>query len=226
MKTDMQIQTDVMEELKWEPSLYASSIGVSVKNGIVTLSGIVDAYSKKLAAEKAAKKVSGVKALAEDIQIGVSPSYRRTDTEIAEAVLNILKWHSAVREEKVKIKVEDGTVTLEGEVDWEYQRYNARMAIENVQGVRSVINLIKVKPKVTVADVRNKIGSAFQRNASIDANKITVEVNGSTVTLRGEVRSIAEKEAAEQAAWNAPGITEVEAFLEVETGEEAYAYEE
>ena len=116
MKSDIQIQKDVMEELKWEPFLNSSEIGVAVKNGIVTLSGQVDSFSKKLAAERTAKKVAGVKAVAEDIQIGVSPAYKKTDTEIAEAVLNALKWHSAVQEEKIKIKLENGNVTLEGEV--------------------------------------------------------------------------------------------------------------
>ncbi|HEY5392708.1 MAG TPA: BON domain-containing protein, partial [Hanamia sp.] len=134
MKTDYQIQEDVMEELKWQPFLNASEIGVAVKNGIVTLSGHVDSYSKKLAAENAAKKVAGVKAVAEEIEVGISPSYNKTDAEIAEAVLNALKWHTAVQEDKIKIKVEDGYVKLEGEVEWEYQRTMAKTAIENLAG--------------------------------------------------------------------------------------------
>jgi osmotically-inducible protein OsmY len=203
MKSDSQIQKDVMEELKWEPFLKASEIGVAVKNGIVTLSGHVDSYTKKLAAENAAKKISGVKAIAEDIQIGVSPADKKTDTEIAEAVLNTLRWHSAVQEEKIKIKVENGNVRLEGEVEWEYQRNNA---------------------KVTSADIQQKINAAFQRSASIDAGKITAEVLGSMVTLRGKVRSFIEKEDAEVAAWNAPGVTSVENKIEIEVPE--YAFEE
>lgn len=216
MRTDAQIQKDVMDEIKWEPFLHASEIGVAVKNGVVTLSGQVDSYSKKLSAEKAAKKVLGVKAIAEDIQIGVSPAYKKTDTEIAEAVLNALKWHTAVQEEKIKIKVEDGNVRLDGEVEWEYQRTNAKTAIENLSGVRSVINFITVKPRATATDVRQKIASAFHRSATIDAEKITTEVVGSKVTLRGKVRSIAEKEDAEIAAWNAPGVTVLENKLTVE----------
>ena len=216
MRTDAQIQKDVMDEIRWEPFLHASEIGVAVKNGVVTLSGQVDSYSKKLSAEKATKKVLGVKAIAEDIQIGVSPAYKKTDTEIAEAVLNALKWHTAVQEEKIKIKVEDGNVRLDGEVEWEYQRSNAKTAIENLSGVRSVINFITVKPRATATDVRQKIASAFHRSATIDAEKITTEVVGSKVVLKGKVRSIAEKEDAEIAAWNAPGVTILENKLTVE----------
>jgi osmotically-inducible protein OsmY len=224
MKNDTQIQKDVMEELRWEPFLSASEIGVAVKNGIVTLSGKVDTYSKKLLAERATKRVGGVKAVAEDIQVGISPAFRKTDTEIAEAVLNALKWHTAVQEEKIKIKVEDGNVKLEGEVEWEYQRSNAKMAIENLAGVRSVINLITVKPKVTPADIQQKISSAFHRSATVDATKITAEVNGGRIVLRGKVRSIAEKEDAETAAWSAPGISSVDSRLEIEIPE--YAFED
>jgi osmotically-inducible protein OsmY len=224
MKSDLQIQRDVMDELKWEPYLNASQIGVAVNNGIVTLSGQVDSYSKKLSAEKAAKRVSGVKAIAEDIQIGVSPAFRKTDTEIAEAILGALKWHSALQEEKIKIKVEDGIVKLEGEVEWEYQRNNAKVAIENLTGVRSVINLITVKPKISPTDIQQKISAAFHRSATIDAEKIQSEVIGNKVTLRGKVRSFAEKEDAENAAWAAPGITSVENKLQIEVPE--YAFEE
>lgn len=223
MKTDVQIQKDVMDEIKWDPFLSVTEIGVTVKNGIVTLSGNVNSYTKKIAAEKAAKRVSGVKIVAEDINVGISPEYRKTDTEIAEAVLNALKWHSAVQEEKIKIKVEDGIVKLEGEVEWEYQRNNAKIAIESLIGVRSVINLILVKPKVLASDIEKRISNAFHRSATIDAEKITVSVSGTKVILRGKVSSYAEKEEAERVAWAAPGVTTVESNLEIKIPE--YAYE-
>jgi osmotically-inducible protein OsmY len=222
MKTDIQIQKDVMDELKWQPFLNSSEIGVAVKNGIVTLSGTLDSYAKKLDAERAAKKVAGVKAIAEDIRIGVSPGAGKTDAEIAEAVFNTLKWHSAVPEEKIKIKVEDGIVTLEGELEWEYQRVNAKTAIQSLSGVRSVINLITIKPKLNAFDMEQKIMAAFRRNATVDASKVNVSTIGNKVVLTGKVRSFAESEDAEDVAWAAPGVYHVENKLTVEEPEYAF----
>ncbi|HEX5027145.1 MAG TPA: BON domain-containing protein [Agriterribacter sp.] len=224
MKSDIEIQKDVMDELQWEPCLNASEIGVAVKNGVVTLSGRVDSYYKKLSAEKASKRVAGVRAVAEDIQVGISPSYHKSDSEIADAVVNALKWHTSVQEEKIKIKVEDGIVKLEGDVEWEYQRIIAKTAIENLAGVKSVINLITVKPKIEASDIQQKINSAFIRSATIDSEKISVEVSGGKVILHGKVRSFAEKEDAERAAWAAPGVVGLDSNLVVEEPE--YAYEE
>lgn len=215
MKTDAQLQKDVMDQLKWEPFLKASEIGVSAHNGVVTLSGQVDSFARKLAAEKAAQKVQGVKAIAEDIAIQLPTAHVKTDTEIAEAVLNALRWHSGVEDEKVKIKVENGIVKLAGEVEWEFQRSNAKTAIVHLTGVKAVINLIKVSPKASPADVQQKIANAFHRHATIDARNISVTMSGNRAILQGTVRSFAEKEDAENAAWAAPGVTNVENLLEI-----------
>jgi len=223
MKTDLEIQKDVMDELRWTPSLNSTEIGVAVKKGIVTLSGTVDTYAKKLSAEKAAKSIEGVKAIAEDIEVKISSLGKKTDTDIAGAALNALKWNSSVNEEKIKVSVDNGWVTLEGTTDWEYQKNSARKAVENLVGVRGINNLIKISPKVAPSDVLNKISAAFHRSATIDAGKINLEVNGSKVILNGTVRSYAEKKDAEGAAWFAPGVTSVENNLVISTSE-ALAY--
>lgn len=215
MKTDIEIQKDVMDELKWEPSITAPEIGVAVKNGIVTLSGTVDSYLKKLAAEAAAKRVAGVKAVAEDIEIKLTGTLKRNDTEIAQTVLNTLRWNSAVDETKIQAKVEDGWVTLEGEVEWEYQKEQARKVVENLNGVRGITIMLKITPKVALKDVKQKIHAALHRSATVDANRVNIEVAGNKVVLTGRVRSMAEKKDAEDAAWAAPGVTLVENKIDV-----------
>ena len=216
MKTDAQIQEDVIRQLKWNPLLMAADIGVSVQRGVVTLSGQVDTYFKKSEAEKEARKVTGVRAIAENIHVGISPKNKRTDTEIAEAVLHALKWDTSIPEENIKVKVERGVVTLDGSVEWDFQRAAAGKAVAKLASVQEVLNRITLKPKITPSDLKQKIQAAFLRDATIDASRVQVEVLGSKVTLRGQVRSLAEKEEAEKAAWAAPGIVFVENMLEVE----------
>ncbi|GAB4092546.1 BON domain-containing protein [Flaviaesturariibacter terrae] len=215
MKADAQIQKDVMDQLKADPFLSRFSIGVAVKNGIVTLSGEVDSYAGKIAAERAARAVFGVKAIAEDLQIGVSPVNNRTDADIAASVVQALRWDVSVPDEKIRVKVEEGNVFLEGEVDWNYQRVAARRAIESIEGVRWVYNELVLRPKATPQDVKQRIDAAFHRSASIDADQISISVDGNVVTLRGRVRSFAEKEDAANAAWKVPGVTRVDDQLEI-----------
>lgn len=215
MKSDLQIQKDVIAQLNWQPEVNAAEIGVSVKEGVVTLSGIVDNYIKKIAAERAAKAVAGVRAVAENIQVGISPKFRRTDTEIAGSVLNMLKWHSAVDEKNIKIKVEDGVVTLEGEVDWHYERKSIQTVIEGISGIRLINNFIQVKPAATAEDIKQKITSYFERSATIDAKNIVVEIVDNKAILHGKVSSIREKEEAAEAAWAARGIVAVDNQLEI-----------
>jgi len=222
MRTDAEIQKDVMDQLKWEAFLNPAEIGVAVKDGVVTLSGQVDSYNKKIGAELAVKKIAGVKAVAENIHVGVSPYYLRSDTEIATAVASALKWHTAVTEDKIKIMVEKGAVTLTGEVDWNFQRQAAVDAVKNLAGITRVNNYITVKPGVTTKDVQQKISAALHRHATLDAENIVVETAGNKVILRGNVRSLAERDDAEWAAWSAPGVTSVENKLTVTVKEYSF----
>jgi osmotically-inducible protein OsmY len=205
----------VQNQLKWEPQLNAAQIGVSVNNGIVTLSGIVDTYPKKMAAERVTKNVIGVKAVALDIQVGISPVNRKSDTEIAEACVNALRWDSSVPDDKIKVKVENGTVSMEGTVEWGYQRLAAKNAIVKLTGVKGVNNMIVVKQKPSSIDIKQRIRESFITTAGHEADNIRLEVLGSKVILRGNVKSHYEKEEAENTAWATPGVNEVENKIEV-----------
>src|SRR2546422_422528 len=220
MRTDMEIQKDVVAELRWEPSLRDDDIAVGVRDGVVTLAGFVDSYGDKWTAERVASKVKGVKAIANDLEVKLPSSSTRPDPEIAHAAVDALRWNIDVPQDRIQVKVEKGLLTLEGDVDWYYQKEAAERAVRYLTGVQGVSNLITVKARPTPSDIKVKIKEALQRGAELDADHVTVEIEGNKAILRGTVRSYAEMRDAERAARNAPGITEVDNRLTVDP----YAY--
>ena len=210
MKTDAQLQEDVIEELKWDPKLNAAEIGVAVKNGIVILSGHVDNYTKKLAAEEAVKRMKDVKGIAEEITVQLSFDGKRTDEELAQAAVNALKWNNAVPDQNIKVEVEKGWLTLEGHLDWQFQKDAATNAVKDIIGLKGVTNLLTIKPKINIPVVRDTIKKALERSADIESDRIVIETQGNKITLRGKARSWSERNEVERAAWCAPGVMEVE----------------
>jgi osmotically-inducible protein OsmY len=213
MSDDLELKHDVEAELEWDPSVDARQIGVTVKDGIVTLTGEVTSYAQKWNAERAAERVEGVIGIANEIE--VKAPGERSDADIAQAAVNALKWNVLVPSERVQVKVDNGWVTLRGEVSYEFERRAAERAVRDLPGVRGISNLITIKPRVEPRDIKSKIEETFRRQAALDANRISVQVNGGEVILRGTVHSWAEREQAERAAWAAPGVTSVKNLLAV-----------
>ncbi|OYU46391.1 MAG: OsmY domain-containing protein [Burkholderiales bacterium PBB4] len=210
MKTDSQLQRDVMAELKWEPSVHAEQIGVEAKDGVVTLTGHVSSYLEKFHAEEAAQRVEGVMALAIEMDVKLSQLGMRNDEDIARSAETALEWMGAPASKTVKVIVEKGWVTLSGTVDWQYQRQATENGIRYLVGVTGVSNQVVVKPAVTLAAVKHEIEAALARRSKVDAQKVTVNVHGSAVTLTGAVNSLSERNAARESAWGAPGVMSVD----------------
>ena len=210
MKSDNEIERDVRDELKWDPDLNSDDIAISVKNGVVTLAGFVPSYSDKFEAEAAAKRVAGVLAVANDLEVRLPAIDQRPDPDIARDAVAALKTQLPISYDRIKIIVKNGWVYLEGSAEWQYQKTTAEIAVRKVKGVKGVTNSIALKPQLQPSELQRKIMEAFKRNAEVDANRITVEANGSEVILKGTVRSWIEREEAERVAWSAPGITRVE----------------
>jgi osmotically-inducible protein OsmY len=215
MKSDTQLQKDVLDELTWEPTVSEKEIGVSVKDGVVTLSGYVQSFAQKRAAEHAVARVAGVRAVAEDIQVKLPTSRQRSDTEIAHAAINALKWDTEVPDELIKTKVENGWITLEGAVEFFYLKNAAERCVRFLNGVKGVTNLVSVKPAVVTTKVNQNIEAALKRRAEMDAAKIKVETTDGKVTLKGSVHSWLELKEAESAAWGTPGVWAVDDKLAV-----------
>lgn len=213
--SDTSLQQAVLDELEWEPSVDAAHIGVTANNGVVTLTGHVDSYSEKWAAEQAAGRVTGVKAVAVDLDVRYPSSEMQGDDDIAKRALQVLSWDIDVPADKVKVEVEKGWITLSGDVDWNYQRSAAAEDVRKLNGVIGVSNNINIKPHVQASDVRAKIKAAFARNAEIEDGNIVVTTDGSKVTLSGTVETWTDRDLAETTAWSAPGVTQVDNRLAV-----------
>ena len=215
-KTDTQLQADVLAELKYEPSVKVTDIGVLVKDGVVTLNGYATTFSEKWGAVRSAKRVAGVKAIADDIEVKLSNSLGRTDGEIAAAAANQIEWSWTVPTKSVQVTVREGWITLEGQVEWGYQKNAAESAVRHLSGVKGVSNSITIKPTLTPAKVETDIKAAFERNALVDAKRIHAETSGNKVVLRGKVPNYAERDEAERVAWAAPGVFSVDNQLTVQ----------
>jgi len=209
MKSDAQLQQDVMDELKWEPSVHAAQIGVEVSDGVVTLAGEVSSYPEKWSAEAAALRVAGVKAVAVNMKVKLSALGQRTDADIAQSAKNVLSWSTSVPKDAVQVMVEGGWIVLSGDVEWQYQRQDAAQAVRHLPGVAGISNLIGIKPLLAASSVKSEIEAALKRRAAADTQAIAVEVHGADVTLTGSVQSWAERDLATRAAWGSAGVRKV-----------------
>jgi osmotically-inducible protein OsmY len=215
MLNNLELQKKVLEAMDWEPSLDATRIGIAASGGVVTLTGQVPSYADRLAAERVVKRIVGVKGLANDLDVRLPGDARRTDTDLATAAVKALEWDVQVPHQLIKPRVADGWITLEGQVEWQFQREAAERAVRHLLGVRGVSNQITLSAKVTPTDLKNRIEAALKRNAELEARKIKVETKGGTVVLDGFVHSWAERDEAERAVWSAPGVMAVEDHLAV-----------
>ena len=216
IKSDTEIKNDVLSELRYEPRVKVADIGVLVKDGTVTLNGFATSYGEKWDAVKAVKRFGGVKAIADDIEVKFPESLRRNDGDIATAAANQIEWSTTIPQGSVQVTVSEGRITLEGQVEWWYQKDAAEDGVRYLAGVNRVFNLITIKPKVTPAKIEAAIEAAFERSAVLDAKKIEIETSGNKVTLTGKVRNYTERDEAERVAWAAPGVYSVDNQLAVE----------
>ncbi|WP_300392785.1 BON domain-containing protein [Henriciella sp.] len=213
--SDKTIRDRILAELDWDPSIEATDIGVAIEDGVVTLTGHVATYAEKMSVESAVKRVKGVRAIAQEVEIRTSLSSKMTDDQIAKRAADVIDWDVTIPRGKVTIKVQNGYVTLSGEVDWQYQRRHAEEAVRTLTGVRGINNTIALKARVSVPDIQKRIESALQRNAALEAKAIKVSVADGRVTLEGEVDDWTEREAVETAVWAAPGVTTVVDHLRI-----------
>jgi osmotically-inducible protein OsmY len=216
IRTDAQLQRDVIDELRWDPAVGSAEVGIAARNGVITLSGQVASYAKKYAAVRAVERVAGVRAIAEELKVVLPMSLVRTDTDLAHVIASTLKWDVQVPDDAVKARIEGGWVWLEGQVEWQYQAAAAESSVRNLTGVRGVSNLLQIKKHASAIDVKSRIESALKRHAELDSKQIHVEAFDGHVKLTGNVRSRAERQDAEFAAWSAPGVTKVEDDLLVQ----------
>ena len=211
--SDLTLRRDILDELEFQPHIDAAAIGVAVENGVVSLTGHVGTFAEKIAAERAVKSVKGVRAVAEEIEVHLPSDLDLDDATIAARCLDVIRWNVAIPEDRIQVKVQNGWVTLDGEVDWIYQKENAQKAVRKLAGVAGIYNMLTLKPQIIVHDIKTRIEEALRRNAELDANHIRVTVEGKTVKLEGRVHLWLERKAAERVAWAVPGVTHVENYI-------------